>query len=253
MCRSTLILCLLLSPLFLIAQDNDALILEFAREEIRQGKAEEAIKELQLGILKNDKERPAYLLAQSLCFWHLEQISKAKANLERVFETEKTNSPLINYDGYWLKGSIHEFNGEPDEEIVAYKKALSYNASHPEISVTLALALIENKKNEEGLEILNRMLAEGFEHSFIYNNKASALLNLDRLDEAKDALEKALELDAENPFVYYNYYQYYKKKGDLIKACENISIATQKNVLDYGLNNDLLFFQSIQKKECPND
>lgn len=250
MARLTIALFLFFLPLLLISQENDAAILEYGRESIRQGKAEEVVKELEVAILRNDEHKPAYLLAQGLCYWALNQPSKAKVNVEQLLETELTNSALINCDGYWLLGNIYESENKPNQEIAAFKKALTYRPTHPEIRITLALALIENNKNEEALLILNKVISEGYEHSFIYNNLASGLLNLDKLGEAKDALDRALQLDPENPFVYYNYYQYFKKKRDLNRACENLSIALSKDVLEYGLASDLQFFESIQQKEC---
>lgn len=248
--KPLLIALLFLSPVFLQAQSQDAAILEYARASIRENGMEESLKQLELLMAEREDFRPACLLGQALCYSKLEQLDQAKAHLDEVFATEQTNSALVNCDSYWLRGNIHEREGEPAEEIAAFKKALSYIPDHPEIRSTLALALINSDKNEEGVSILEGMISEGYEHSFIFNNMAAGLLNLDQLKEAKAALDKAQELDEENPFVYYNYYQYFKKKGDLTQACENLSTALSLDVLVYGIPADLEKWEGLQKKEC---
>ena len=189
-------------------------------------------------------------MAQGLCLWELNRTPKALSNIDQILEHEEDNSALVNCDTYWLLGGIYETENEPAKEIEAYKKALRYDPSRVEIKITLALALIESEKAEEGLDMLDGVLSDGYEHSFIYNNRALALLKLDSLSEAKQALDTALKLDEDNPFVYYNYYQYYKKIGDDELACENLSSALAKDVLAYGLASDLRLFERLQRKEC---
>ena len=252
MIRQTLTLLVFLLACSLAAQTTDADILEFARVANRENRVEEAIKFLEIEINKDDAHQPAYLLAQGLCFWNIANYAEAKGNLELVFATEKTNSALVNSDAYWLLGNICEVEHRPEEEILAYKKALVYRPGHPEISVTLALALIETDKNEEGLAILDWMLEEGYEHSFIYNNRALGLLKIGRLAAAKENLDIAQKLDPDNPFVDFNYFLYYQEKGDDNRACKYLAAALEKDVLAYGLEDDLRSFRSLQAEHCNN-
>ena len=124
---------------------------------------------------------------------------------------------------YYYLGLIHEQNNRLTEAKEAFEKAAVYKAAISEISLFRALALKKLGKYEDASVVLEEMLASA-EHSIVnkdlrtyygvgspspmpfeYNIekinltdgnilKAFALLGMDRIEEAKEAIEKAREL-----------------------------------------------------------
>ena len=237
-------------PFTLLGQVSDGDILDYARDRVHSGMGEQAIKELALLAEQEPQYRAACLLGQALCYAEMKQHERAMTLTAATLETEENNSNLVNRDAYWLLGNLYEISNEPEKEIAAFRKALVYDPEIPEVRLTLAFTMIKHGKAEEGVAILDQLITEGYEHSYIFNNRGLGLLKLGRLEEAKANIDRARELDEQNPFVYYNYFQYYQAKGEMSRACENLALAIAGDVEEYGIEADLELFKALQAKEC---
>jgi len=84
---------------------------------------------------------------------------------------------------------------EVDPAIETFQKAVALGDDSPETRLMLATALCQSSRLKQAEPIYVELLAEFPEHAAAAKGYALLLIDLDRLDEAVRALERALELD----------------------------------------------------------
>jgi tetratricopeptide (TPR) repeat protein len=117
---------------------------------------------------------------------------KSKRNVEAI--KDFTNAILLdnnNTDAYFMRGLIKSELGDRKSAIADYSE------------------VINNDDNKTG---------HNYRLGTVYNNKAYCLIELGRLDESLPLLNKALELDPEESYIWESRGEYYYKKGNY-KAC----------------------------------
>jgi Flp pilus assembly protein TadD len=97
---------------------------------------------------------------------------------------------------------------------------------------------------------LNKIIEKESQDAFAYNNRALALIRIGELEMAKSDLDKSLQLDSQNPFVYKNYFFYYKEKKEKENACKAIEEALKKDMSEYGDNTDTHELKELKKEFC---
>jgi tetratricopeptide (TPR) repeat protein len=85
--------------------------------------------------------------------------------------------------------------GRLDEADAAYRQALALEPAHADALHLLGLALHQRRQHEAGLENINQAIRLRSDRPHYYNNAATALCALWRLDEAEAACRTALRLN----------------------------------------------------------
>ncbi len=231
------------------AQDG----LEFYNEgviEMNNKNYEKAIKLFKQGLQIDDISKIVNHLGIANCYFELEKYDLAKAELELCLQTEKINNEKINSDIYQLKSAIYSIEGKINEELNSLEKALIYAPDNLLLKVSLGLSKIESGREQEGITLLNEVLALKPQDAFALNNRAFGFIKLGKLEEAKKDLDASLALDADNPFLYQNYFFYFQKLGKDEYACKNLHLASMKNMKDYGYEKDSKQIEELKKTYC---
>jgi len=97
----------------------------------------------------------------------------------------------------FLYGNLRNSSGAWPEAVALYQRALENDpgAEADIIRINLANALIDLRREDEGIEILEALVADDANRVECWNNLGSAYLNTNRMDEAIGAFEKALEIE----------------------------------------------------------
>jgi glycosyltransferase involved in cell wall biosynthesis/tetratricopeptide (TPR) repeat protein/GT2 family glycosyltransferase len=159
-----------------------------------EGKVSEAIAEYR-AVLELDKK---YLAA-----WHqLAQLLEAQKKWDEAAEHYRKAIELDPQPPFWVRRhfgfSLYQ-QGLFDEAIVAYQKAIAVQPEEATIHSLLGQAFGRNGDVEGAIESYQRAIElSGNLPVWVYLNLGDGLRQIDRLDEAISAYEKALALEPEN-------------------------------------------------------
>jgi RNA polymerase sigma-70 factor (ECF subfamily) len=186
---------------------------DLAAEAIRLGRAlaelmpdEPDVRGLLALMLVNDARRDArfadgtviLLGDQDRSLWDLEQIAAGRAELERALA-------LGGRGPYVLQAAIAALHVEEPQdwaELAALYGELARITGSPIVELNQAVAVAEAGDVGAGLAQLERLDLDGYH--YLHATRGELLSRLDRVDEARDAYERALELvhaDAERRFL----------------------------------------------------
>ena len=167
-----------------------------------------------------DDERPRALIVDYLL--NKKQTEEARKELRLVLDIKKDNYM------YWerlllINNDLLDWKSMNDDS----KKALEYFPEQPLIYMLRATGLLQQKKYDELLTVLD----SGFVHankdpkilSQLYTYQAEAYYNLKRFNEAFDVFDKVVELDPENYMAMNNYAYYLSLKGERLGVAEKLS------------------------------
>jgi RNA polymerase sigma-70 factor (ECF subfamily) len=186
---------------------------ELAREAIRLGRAlaelmpdEPEVRGLLALMLFNDARREArfadggvvLLRDQDRALWDREQMAQGQAELDRALA-------LGGRGSYLLQAAIAALHVEepPDwPQLAALYGELARRTSSPVAELNRAAALAEGGQVEAALEVADRLELD--QYHYLHATRADLLARLGRVDDARAAYERALELvhsDAERRFL----------------------------------------------------
>jgi RNA polymerase sigma-70 factor, ECF subfamily len=186
---------------------------DLAAEAIRLGRAlvelmpdEPEVHGLLALMLVNDARREArfangsivLLRDQDRSLWEHEQITAGQAALDRALA-------LGGGGTYVLQAVIAVLHTEDDPDwprLAALYGELARRTRSPVVELNRAAALAEAGDAEGALELVDRLELE--QYHYLHATRAELLRRLDRVDEAREAYERALELvhaDAERRFL----------------------------------------------------
>ncbi len=106
--------------------------------------------------------------------------------------------PVLHYNlalAYYHCGDYPEAEEE-------FKKVLKFDPEFPKITETLAEILIERGKYEEAIGYLQRGIKKQQYNYMLYYLLAIALWNIKKLDEARKAIETAIDLEPGKPILW---------------------------------------------------
>ncbi|GJM36555.1 MAG: TPR repeat-containing protein YrrB [Saprospiraceae bacterium] len=215
-----------------------------------KGDYEKAIEAFSYGIELNDIAKSVNYYGRAYSHFELKNFNEAKSDIGKSLETETLNKENINSDIYWLKGMIAAAEGNKQLEIKSYEKAIEYAPENLWLKTTLGLALIENNESKKAIEILTTVIEKNTQDAYAFNNRALALIKVGKLEMAKSDLDESKKLDSQNPFLYKNYFLYYKEKNDLQNACQAIEEALKKDMSEYGEENDTKGLKKLKNEFC---
>jgi arylsulfatase A-like enzyme/Flp pilus assembly protein TadD len=126
---------------------------------------------------------------------------------------------------YTYLANFYQEQKRPADAEAVLKDALTYNPGSFRIMTALSIAMIDNGRFDEAINLLNRSLASIDFDPETWNYLGVAYWNTGRFDEALEAYERALSLDADYAIVFNNrgslfLSRYFKSKqaDDLTKA-----------------------------------
>jgi RNA polymerase sigma-70 factor (ECF subfamily) len=186
---------------------------DLATEAIRLGRAlaelmpdEPEVHALLALMLLNDARRDArvadgavvLLREQDRSLWDAEQIEKGRAALDRALA-------LGGRDAYVLQAAIAALHVEEPQDwpqLAALYGELARRTGSPVVELNQAAALAEAGDVDAALALLDRLQLDSYH--YVHSTRAELLRRLDRVDEARAAYERALELvhsEAERRFL----------------------------------------------------
>jgi len=186
---------------------------DLAAEAIRLGRAlaelmpdEPEVYGLLALMLINDARRDArvadgavvLLRDQDRARWDLDQIAEGRAALDRALA-------LGGRDAYVLQAAIAALHVEEPQDwpqLAALYGELARRTGSPVVELNQAAAMAEAGEVEAALALVDRLELDSYH--YLHATRAELLRRLDRVDEARPAYERALELvhsDAERRFL----------------------------------------------------
>jgi RNA polymerase sigma-70 factor (ECF subfamily) len=147
-------------------------------------------------MLVNDARRDArfadgsivLIAEQDRTLWNIDQIAHGRAELERAL-------PLVGRGPYVLQAAIAvlHVDEEPDwRELALLYGELAQLTGSPVVELNHAAALAEAGDLVQALELVDELELDGYH--YLHATRAELLRRLDRVDEARAAYERALEL-----------------------------------------------------------
>ncbi len=186
---------------------------ELAAEATRLGRAlaelmpdEPEVHALLALMLINDARREArfqegsvvLLSEQDRSLWDVEQIAEGRALLDRSLA-------LGGRDAYALQAAIASLHAEDPQDwpqLAALYRELARRTGSPVVQLNEAAALAESGDVQRALALVDRLELDHYH--YLHATRAELLRRLERIDEARDAYRRALELvpaDAERRFL----------------------------------------------------
>lgn len=136
-----------------------------------------------------------------------------------------------------------------DEAKKNYRLALDKGATSVDLYYNYISILSEvDKDNEKILDMINEALKTYPNDGALQKNKINALMALNRIDEAKTNLERAIEAEPENANLYFTLGILYEELGDRDKAEEiyKKAIAIDPNHFEANFNYGVIMVQKAQ-------
>ena len=104
----------------------------------------------------------------------------------------------------FIKAEAMKLNNMFDDAIEEYKKVLKINPHHLEAMRGLGIVYKYSSENEKALEMFKKAIDEMPFDKVIYNEAASCCIKLNKAEEAKKLLKKAIKLDKEYTEAHFN-------------------------------------------------
>jgi RNA polymerase sigma-70 factor (ECF subfamily) len=157
-------------------------------------------------MLVNDARREArfaedtvvLLRDQDRSLWDHDQIAKGRTSLDRALALGGRGPYVVQA----ALAALHVEEPQDWEQIAALYGELARMTGSPVVELNRAAAIAEAGDPEGALELVDRLELEGYH--YLHSTRAELLRRLDRLDQARAAYERALELvhsDAERSFL----------------------------------------------------
>jgi tetratricopeptide (TPR) repeat protein len=170
------------------APERAELWLELARALVVQ-KREPELEPLLVAAVAVHPENPGMLRMQAELYLRNKRHAKALPVYARLYALQPKDPVTLLHYGFCL-----EHEGELTEAAARYREALAQRAEFLEAHVDLAGVLWRLEDFEGALAHAQRAVELGPENPYAVRILGTALLNLNRLDEAEQQLRRALEL-----------------------------------------------------------
>ncbi len=137
----------------------------------------------------------------------------------------------VDVQALYQEGFDHQQAAQLDLALTAYQQVLNHQPDHFNATNMLAAVLVQLERNEEAVQMFDRVLSLDASYAITHHNRAVALENLGRLDEALAGYTRAIELDA-------NYGAAYLSRGNVWLTLQRLSEALQdfEQALQFNVN-----------------
>lgn len=148
----------------------------------------------------------------------LEGILRIAVSEGRRDESERYVDTLITMDptnafGNYVLGSLQLFNEQYALAESSYRASLAANRSSPEVLNDLAWLLARRNARDEAMELIQESLRLNDANGAAWDTYGALLMAANRMEEAEEALQKAMSLRPESATVTLNMARLYEKKG----------------------------------------
>lgn len=130
--------------------------------------------------------------------------AKAEKVSELLEQTKNLLPALLSANDYFLRGNAYFQQGEDEEALASYERALALQPDNPETLGNIALASYNNGAHEKALEYANTAVRVDPQHAHNHAILGEILRRLKHYDEALAEYSRSLELRPEHPFTLYN-------------------------------------------------
>jgi tetratricopeptide (TPR) repeat protein len=163
----------------------------------------------------------------------------AKVSLEKALEVNKAANPQLTLMANAQLGDVLYGLGKKERAFELYEEVLAQNAHHEHIMNNYAYFLSLEKKNLEKAYSMSSKLVKKFPENATYlDTHAWVLFQMNRFEEARSFMERALEQDAKPSGVMFEHYgdimfkigeekialEYWKKAKDLEDTSEFLTL-----------------------------
>jgi len=138
---------------------------------------------------------------------------------EVMGETVRIGPPTDDNPEFWTRLGIDAFDARRfAEAIELFSKSVAMDSTYKYAHYNLARAYLANGEPEQGLAILQRLTSEHPDDADAWNSAGTALLLLQRFNEAVDAFNQVLRLRARDAGSWYNLGLAHEMQGNLDTA-----------------------------------
>jgi len=146
---------------------------------------------------------PTHYYNSGLCKMKLDKISEAIDDFTKAIGSFSSDATEELYNSRFNRGVCHRRLGNLQRSIDDFRKAIETKADRPSAFNNLGLSLFENGEFEDALT--NYGLAIKLDRSAVhYNNSGLANYHVDRMEEAKQDFDVAIEKDPREASYYFN-------------------------------------------------
>jgi RNA polymerase sigma-70 factor, ECF subfamily len=145
-----------------------------------------------------DDDTVVLLRDQDRSLWDLDQIARGRTSLDRALALGGRGPYLVQA----ALAALHLDEPQDWEQIAALYGELARMTGSPVVELNRAAAIAEAGDTHDALALTDRLELEGYH--YLHSTRAELLRRLDRVDEARAAYERALELvhsEAERSFL----------------------------------------------------
>ena len=146
-------------------------------------------------------------------------------NIKKAYEVSQATLTLNPkyFDALVISGSVTDMQGEWEESLQFFKKALEIEPENKLVQIKYAYALGALGKGEEALKIYNRLKKEYPNDYKIYSDLGIVYNSLGNYEMALENLKKAVELNP-SPETYLNYTAILERTGNLKEAIHYLKL-----------------------------
>ena len=112
-----------------------------------------------------------------------------------TLELQKSLGLQTNIVTYFFLGLSQYANGELEQALSQFQKALDINPAFERARIMVALVLFKQQRLDDALQVLTLILKDNPDNAIALNVKGNILLAQKRYDEGMEALDKATELN----------------------------------------------------------
>ncbi|MFT4522509.1 MAG: adenylate cyclase [Bacteroidia bacterium] len=173
--------------------------------------------------------------ALGLIYYSKRQHVEALTSIEKAIELDPDN-----FFAYWIKGRIMRALDRFSEAVEQFNKVLELNPDFYTVYIELQMEYDRSKDQKKGIEIVNRAL-EFFptyllrvpEDARAHIFYAGMLLCVEKFDDAKFRLQRAVDLSPNDANMMYNVACNYARLDEKDLAIENLTKAISNGFVDY--------------------
>lgn len=239
------------------SEQNAAIYYEKAQELWKKEDPRGALEQINLSIEASPNYAGSYYFRGFIYLYGINNYDKAVEDFSKSIQMQN------DYEGaYFYRGMAYHELEKNIEAIKDFSKVISMNKENTD--AYFMRALIKSSMNDrQGAisdydEILKREKTTKpniYKMGTVYNNKGYCLIELNRLDEALPFLNKALELEPNESYIWGSRGELYYKKGDYRKCINDmkkaieVSTKTKAGSSDPGLPYYLMGLSKIKLGE----
>ena len=136
-------------------------------------------------------------------------------------------------DGWLVAGDIHQRMSRPEAGLIASDRALALQPGHPGALLQKVDCLLATERDAEAMAVLSNLPSGRLPRAEYHDHAGRILATLDRHEEAKQHYTWGLEIQPDNPALWYNLATAQRFLGDTDDAETSLDQALSRNPVDF--------------------